>query len=209
MTPADDPKFDPSNAQGGGGIWLYWLTLIGEGLLKYGYDAQAADLLHHIMTAQVQVLKQEGHFQEFYHSDEPRGSGESGSLAGIIPLALLNRVIGVYILSPSQVYTGGTFIWYANITIRQHGVIVTRRSDGTSIAFPSGHTVNRPSNATTWETITDPTPAVPTVPVTVTMPVDPVNPEQMSGGKVMIQVEIDHPVTKSVAEPQPESDEKE
>ncbi len=159
MNSAQDPNFDPSNAAGSGGIWPFWATLMGEGLIEAGQLEKATDLLKRLLNVQVATLKQQRHFTEFYHSDELVGLGELGHLNGIVPLHLLLRVIGVRIISGGKVWTGGTFAWGQPITVTQHGVAVRRSAKGTTIAFPSGYQVNLAADAE-WQEIVDPKPVL-------------------------------------------------
>jgi hypothetical protein len=198
MTAASDPAFNPAE---NGGIWLFSLTLIVEGLLKHGFTQEASDLLRRIMTAQAGVLKQDGHFHEFYHSQEAKGSGDTGNLAGIVPLHVLNKLMGIFILSPSEVRAGGVFAWGSPVTVRQHGVQVTRSADGTKIVFPSGHTIELPGDAP-LQRVSDTQAAAPVTLIETTMPEYPAGVQQNTG-KVVIQVQVEPNVTK----PKPESDE--
>lgn len=154
MCASSDPQFDPANAKGAGGVWAFWLTLIGEGLIEYGYLAEATELVRKLIAAQVSVLRQARAFFEFYHADEPRGLGERGNVAGIVPLHLLLRVLGVRIVSPRKVWTGGPFHWGAPVTINHHGIMVRRSGEGTFIRFPGGNTVELAPDAP-FQEITD------------------------------------------------------
>ena len=109
MLAANDPYYDPARAEGSVGVWTFWNTLIGEGLIEYGFHDTAADLTRRLLNAQTTVLRDAKAFSEFYHADEPRGLGERGSTFGLAPLHLLLRVIGVRILSKTRVWTGGAF----------------------------------------------------------------------------------------------------
>lgn len=159
MNSAQDANFDPSNAEGSGGIWPFWGTLMGEALIEAGRMDKAADLLKRLLNVQIETLRQQRHFTEFYHSDELNGLGEPGHLNGIVPLHLLWRVIGVRIISGGKVWAGGAFAWDQPITVMQHGVTVRRSTAGTNISFPSGHQVNLASDAE-WQEIVDPNPVL-------------------------------------------------
>jgi hypothetical protein len=159
MCTAQDPHFKSSNADGCGGVWLFWLTLIGEGLIDTGYAAQAAELVKRVLTMQTEVLKKQKRFWEFYDSDSPQGLGERGHLAGIVPLYLLTRVLGVQIVSGGKVWAGGDFVWDKPVTVNQHGVTVQRSKNGTKITFPSGYKAELPPDAQ-WQAVIDPQPAV-------------------------------------------------
>jgi hypothetical protein len=160
MNPAQDVNFDPANADGSGGVWPFWLTLIGEGLIHYGYAEQVADLLKNLLNAQTSVLTEQKKFFEFYHSDEAQGCGERGHVAGIVPLHLLMQAFGVRILSSGQVNVNKTFAWKRRVRITQHGVTVERSDEGIQIKFPSGYTVDLEAKPG-WQAVVDPNPAAP------------------------------------------------
>lgn len=190
---ADDPNFDPSSARGGGGTWSYWTALIGEGLIAHGRPAAAADLLKRLLDVQVEVVRQQKRFSEFYHSDEPVGLGENGYLSGIIPVHLLLRTLGVQIINQATVWAGGDFVWGEPITVKQHGVTVKRSIAGTEIIFASGQTVKLDPDAA-WQRVVD----VESVDhddqtVAPTTPTPPEEPPEPSGtvNRVVIQVDSD------------------
>lgn len=154
MCSAQDAAFDSANARGTGGVWTFWLTLMGEGLIEAGESQLATDLFKRLLTTQVAVLKQHRAFTEFYNSDEPVGLGELGHSDGIVPLHLLLRVLGVRIVSARKVWTGGKFAWGDPVTITQFGVRVRRSPDGTTVEFPSGRKFDLPADAP-WSEIID------------------------------------------------------
>lgn len=145
---AKDRDFDPSSGQGGGGVWAYWLTLVGEGLIESGQTDLARQFLQALLDSQVQVLKDKGQFYQFYHAEQPKGLGIRGSITGIAPLYLLMRLIGIRISKERTVYIDPVYGWDKPITWRQHGVSVTRSIDGASVTFPSGHYVEVENSAT-------------------------------------------------------------
>ncbi|MBC7812136.1 MAG: hypothetical protein H7175_13360 [Burkholderiales bacterium] len=165
MVSAQDVNFDPSNANGGGGVWPFWLTLIGEGLIEAGQLDTATELIRGLLAAQTAALKANKSFSEFYHSDETIGLGERGHIGGLVPLHLLLRVLGVRIISARKVWTGGLFAWPNPITFTQYGVIVRRTIDQTEITFPSGQRLEVPNNSDgTWQEIIDPATLVKSTP---------------------------------------------
>lgn len=158
MISASDRNFDPSNARGGGGIWMYWLSLIGEGLVKSGFRIEAARLIKTVLTGLTKILQEDGHLSQFYHADETKGFGEDHHIGGIVPLNLLSEVIGIRIVSPDKVWVGGDFVWEQDIAVKQHGVTVTRSAEGIKVDFPSGHRETLDADAA-WQALIDPTPA--------------------------------------------------
>ena len=153
MLSARDRYYDPAHAEGSLGVWVYWLTLIGEGLIEHNRVDLATDLLQRLLGAQTAVLRDAKAFYEFYHADEARGLGERGSTLGLVPLHLLLRVLGVRIVSKTRVWTGGAFDWGKPVSVTQHGVTVRRSTTGTEIRFPSGETVALPGDAP-WQEVT-------------------------------------------------------
>ncbi len=153
MNSAQDANFDPSNANGSGGVWPFWVTLVGEALIESGDMQAATDLLKKVLHTQTTVLQEQKQFFEFYHSDEAKGLGEHGHLAGIVPLYLLMRVLGVRVISSEKVWVGGPFLWGSPVTIRQRGVSINRSAEGSHIEFPSGRQVELTGDE--WQEVID------------------------------------------------------
>ncbi len=157
MVSASDRNYDPSNARGGGGVWMYWLTLVCEGMLKSGFTSEATEIMKRVLDMLARVLAREGKLSRFYHADEAKGFGEDHHIGGIVPLSLLNDVIGIRIVAADKVWVGGAFSWGEAISVEQHGVIARRSSDEIQINFPSGHGVTLPADAP-WQLVQDPMP---------------------------------------------------
>jgi hypothetical protein len=187
MCSAQDPLFDPANATGSGGVWPFWLTLIGEGLIENGYATEAGDLVKRLLAAQIAVLKNNRAFTEFYNSDLPQGLGERGQVGGIVPLHLLLRVLGVRIVSSGKVWAGGLFTWDQPVTITQHGVTVRRSRQDTQVRFPSGYATKLKGNA--FQEVIDPNPTVPATDAPIVAEPSPENPP--SNQTVSLQVPHD------------------
>lgn len=122
-------------------VHMPWNQLIGEGLLGYGYRAEAARLTEKLMKAVIQCLKQSRGFYEQYHAGTGNGIGERGALAGLAPVGLFLQVLGVKIISPTQVRLEGKnpFAW--SVTISYKGLKVVRGLDETEVVFPNGQAV--------------------------------------------------------------------
>ncbi|MDE2818559.1 MAG: hypothetical protein OXI40_02375 [Chloroflexota bacterium] len=157
MVSRRDRNYDPSNARGGGGIWMYFLSLVGEGMVKSGFHREATALVKRVLTSLAQVLERDGRLSQFYHAEEIKGFGEDHHIGGIAPLKLLSDVIGVRILSPRKLWVGGPFTWEQEVKVEQHGVVVARSADGIQIDFPSGYSLSLAAEAE-WQAVADPTP---------------------------------------------------
>lgn len=188
MASAADDSYDSSNQRGGGGVWPFYITLLGEGLCDYGFVKEARDIFTNLVHLQVALYTRDGKFYEFYDADESKGWGESNHVTGVVPLHLLRRVLSIRILSPSVVWTGDPFALEMPVTVWQHGVTVYRSDTETRITFPSGHTVELAPDAE-WQMLTDPNPTTATLPERLTAP--DFTPQKPSDGRVIIQVEVE------------------
>lgn len=190
MVSAGDRNYDPSNARGGGGIWIYWLSLVCEGLLKAGYRQQATEIVKRLLDAQARVLERNGRLAQFYHADEAKGFGEDHHLSGIAPLKLLGDVIGIRIVAADKVWLGGEFTWGHPVTVEQHGVTVSRSEAASRVEFATGHSVELEADAP-WQLVEDPTPKKPDAPEidALNAPEIPLPSEKDVVGPLTIEVE--------------------
>ena len=190
MVSAADRNFDPSNGRGGGGIWIFWLSLIGGGMVKSGFRREATKLIKRVLESLSQILKRDGYLSQFYHADEHRGFGEDHHVGGIAPLGFLHDVIGIRIVSSRKVWVGGEFTWGEPIRIEQHGIIVERDSESTRVEFPSGHGEMLPANIE-WRAIIDPTtpPETEEAETDSPLPGAPIPPDEEDESSVVISVE--------------------
>jgi hypothetical protein len=129
---------------------LPWNALAGEGMLKYGFRAQAAELVTRLMKAAVQNLKREAAFRRYYHADSGQGMGERNALNGLAPLGLFLDVLGVRLFSPRKVGLSGFNPFPLPVTVKYRGLTIFRQKDKSIVIFPDGQTV----------TIDDPTPRI-------------------------------------------------
>ena len=135
---AADPAYKPDNRGGSGGVWLMWNTMIGEGLVDYGYRSEAAELITRLMRGMLYCLKEEKAFREAYNPDQLEGLGDRDYLWGVAPVALFMHALGLRIVSPRKVYVTGRNPFPWPVTIRHKGLTVVRDGDGARISFPSG-----------------------------------------------------------------------
>jgi hypothetical protein len=138
---AADPAFDGTEKAGSGGMHVLWNVMIAEGLLEYGYTAQAVDLLSRVMQACIYSLKSDKSFHDAYNPDTPQGLGERNHISGVAPLSLFLKILGVQLITPHKVYLRGKnpFEWPVEVTWM--GLRVLREMDQTHITFPDGQTV--------------------------------------------------------------------
>jgi hypothetical protein len=135
---AADPAYRPDNRGGSGGVWLMWNTMLGEGLVDYGYRAEAAELIARLMRGMLYCLKEDKAFREAYNPDQLEGLGDRDYLWGVAPVALFMHALGVRIVSPRKVVLAGRNPFPWPVIIRHKGLTVVRAHDSTTVTFPSG-----------------------------------------------------------------------
>ena len=119
-------------------VHLIWNNFIGEGLIRYGYRQEAADLVSRIMKGIISNLKTNKSFYNYYHAITGRGQGERNVLSGLFPVKLFLEVLGVRIISPSKVYITGKNPFPWTVTLRYQELIIKREFHRTKITFPGG-----------------------------------------------------------------------
>jgi hypothetical protein len=119
-------------------VHLPWNALIGEGLLAYGMQAEAVDLLRRLMAAAIRNLKEQHAFAQAYHAETGAGLGERNAVQGLAPVGLFLSVLGVEIRSPQQVALRGKNPFSSPIVVKYRGLTVTRQIGQTVIVFPNG-----------------------------------------------------------------------
>lgn len=122
-------------------IHMIWNNFIGEGLLRYGYREQAAQLISRLMAAVVDSLRKDGAFRRYYHPDTGLGIGERDTISGLAPLALFLDTLGVRLISPDRVTLEGNNPFPWPVTVKYRGLTVLRQKDKTLVIFPDGQTV--------------------------------------------------------------------
>jgi hypothetical protein len=139
--PACPPLTQPEAESISQAVHLPWNLFIGEGLLKYGFRADAARLVAHIMTGVVQNLKQNRSFYARYHAERGTGLGERNALNGLAPVGLFLRVLGVEILSGTRVKLEGRNPFPWDVTVNYKGLKVVRGQEKTDVIFANGKSI--------------------------------------------------------------------
>jgi hypothetical protein len=125
---------------------LPWNHLIGEGLLRYGYRAEAARLVSGLMEAVVASLKTHRTFHAYYHAESGLTAGEAGHLHGLAPLGLLLQSAGIRQIGTKEILLEGfnPFPWPINVQYRK--VEITCYPDRTVVKFANGQhvTIDQP-----------------------------------------------------------------
>ena len=117
-----------------------WIQLIGEGLLAYGFRAEAVRLTSKMMKAVIRNLKQNHTFHQRYHAGKGTGIGERNSLHGFAPVGLFLQTLGVTIHSAARVRLEGKNLFPWPVTIKYRGLTILRGQEQTVVTFANGET---------------------------------------------------------------------
>ena len=122
-------------------VSLPWNLLLAEGLIAYGFRAEATRLTAHIMNAIIQNLKQNRAFYQRYHAEKGTGIGERNSLTGFAPVGLVMQALGVTLLSGTRVKLEGQNLFPFAVTIKYKGMSIVRGQEQTTVTFANGESV--------------------------------------------------------------------
>jgi hypothetical protein len=120
---------------------ILWNSLIVEGVLAYGMQQEAADLLTRILNGIASNLKQYQAFRPRHHYETGDGSGDRNPLPGLPPLGLFLDTLGVRLISPWRVgiFGGNPYPW--PVEVRYRGLSIHRERGRTTVTFPDGEMV--------------------------------------------------------------------
>lgn len=119
-------------------VHLPWNVLLGEGLLAYGLQTEAVELLRRLMAAAIRNLKEQHAFAQAYHAETGAGLGERNAVQGLAPVGLFLSVLGVGIHSPHRVVLRGKNPFPSPVVVKYRGLTVTRQAGQTVVVFPNG-----------------------------------------------------------------------
>ncbi len=125
---------------------LPWNTLLGEGMLRYGYRIQAAALLEKIMKAVIPTLATRQAFFQSYDGANARPTGEQNHLHGLAPVRFFLHILGIAALDPREILLDGFSPFPDPITVKYRKTTLICCSDHTEVTFPAGQrlVIDRP-----------------------------------------------------------------
>jgi hypothetical protein len=125
------------------GMRLPWISLVLEGMVRYGMHEKAAQLFTRWMEALVHSQNHQPVFHHSYHCETAKPNGSLNQLTSLVPIGLFLKILGVNIINPSRVEIlhHNPFPW--PVTIKFRGLLVVHQDDITMIYFPDGqsHTI--------------------------------------------------------------------
>lgn len=140
-TSAQDPAYTEKKRTPANQVHSFWNTLIGEGLLYYGYRAEAAELVIKLLTTTLDSLRSNKAFRSVYLADRKGGVGEVDHLLGISPLALFMNTLGLRLISPQKIYLypQNPFPW--PVSIHWKGLEINWLEEGARVVFEDGEEI--------------------------------------------------------------------
>lgn len=154
--PADSTDYLPDEHFEACGVRPLWNEMLGEALLEAGRSERAAVLVDRLMAAAIGSLKSGNQFHAYYHPDRLEGMGPRGHSAGLAPLGLFLRTLGVHLVHGRRVEIRGANPFPWPVTIRWRGLSVHRplagptqieMADGSRVEVPEGHSLRAYSAA--------------------------------------------------------------
>jgi len=190
MLRADADNY-PSQDDGLHAIWGFWQVLMWEALEKHGENKALFQAFDRYFDMLEDHIANNDSLGQMYDAKNGTIKGEDNHLAGIVPMALIMRWMGINIKSESEVVVYPNFIWNRAVTTRQHGVAVRRTRKGISIKFESGKRVDLDS-VSEEQTISDSkAKTIKPVKVDEYPAIQPKSVPQTSTKRVMIDIEYE------------------
>jgi hypothetical protein len=150
VVPADDPAYRADRDGGTGGVWMPWNAKVIDGLVAYGFRAEAADLFARLMEAVVASARSDRCFHEAYNADAPQALGTRHDLAGAAPVQSLLRILGIDLVSPTRLRVEGRSPFDRPITLRWSGLENRREGDRATVTFPDGDSIELDGEEPRW-----------------------------------------------------------
>jgi hypothetical protein len=130
----------PANPPSLNGVSPLWVHLVGQGLLAYGYRAEAMDLISHTMDAICGSLRRFTSFREYYDADTGQAIGERNHLRGLPPLGLFLQLIGIEKLTPKEILIKNFNPFPSQVTVKYRSTIIVCHANETVVTFSNGQT---------------------------------------------------------------------
>jgi len=122
-------------------VSMIWNQLLGEGLLRYGYRAEAADLTARLLNGAAAALRQVHGFRGLLHAETGEPLGEANRLRGLPPVGLFLQTAGLLHLAPEQVILQNSIGFSAPITVQYRGMRIVLKSADSTVTFARGQTL--------------------------------------------------------------------
>lgn len=123
-------------------IPIYWVNLIGEGLINSGENHLAVDLVSRIMDSMAQNLQKYGALFEKINAYNGSPLGEKYKLNALAPVGLFLKTLGIEKLTTTSIILNGNNPYPWPVTIKFRNLSLTIHHQDATIAFSNGQVVN-------------------------------------------------------------------
>lgn len=124
------------------GVSPLWASLVGEGLLAYGFRKEAAELFTRTMDGITGSIKRFNSFREYYDAETGQPVGERNHLRGLAPVGFFLKLVGIQKLTQREVILTNfnPFPW--PIAVQYLGTTVVSRLAEAIVTFSSGESIS-------------------------------------------------------------------
>ncbi len=121
---------------------VFFLSMIIDGLLQYGFLREANKLVNSMMEAIINISSKNGYFSESFQAASGNPIGRINHLHGYPPVGLYMRNLGVGFKSADTVIIWGKSPYQNEIVVKYRGTRVIRSETGTDIQFQDGQRIH-------------------------------------------------------------------
>lgn len=114
---------------------LPWNALLIDGLLRYGFIAEADQLVNQMMEVIINLTSDHGTFYEIIQPGHRRGSGQRNHLLGLAPVGLYLRAQGIHIRSAGSIEVQGRSKYDRELDVLFQGTTIHRDDRRTVVRF--------------------------------------------------------------------------
>ncbi|MGD0707327.1 MAG: hypothetical protein ABSA51_02615 [Anaerolineaceae bacterium] len=124
-----------------GQVNLLMNLLVGEGMVQYGFQKAAADLVGCILDAQAAILKKEKGFRHSFDARSGEPAGERNFLLGLAPIDLFLKTLGIQYIRNDEILVQGINPFSRPVTVKYRGMTIQRLIDETIVNFANGQSI--------------------------------------------------------------------
>jgi hypothetical protein len=139
--PADDPGYQETNGKDSASINMLRNHWVAEGMLRYGFQNEAGELLRRLLGSVIHTLKSEHAFYSGYNPDVDQIMRSNGPAGGLTPLSLLLDILGVELVTARKLYIKPGNPLGMPVSFTWLGLQITCNSNETVVSFPDGEVV--------------------------------------------------------------------
>jgi hypothetical protein len=120
---------------------LPWISLVLEGLVRYGMQKKAAVVFTRLMKVVINSQKLQPAFYQSYHSETGQPMGTLNSLTSLVPVGLFLKILGVNIISQTKVEIlhSNPFPW--PVSLKYRGLTVVQQEKKVMVIFSDGQSI--------------------------------------------------------------------